>query len=317
MYRKIAFLFLTVVLLTFIVCSDDDTNLSDYQTYRIFGDVNDPDSERGYMPVWYIDSEYIIFIFRDKDFSNICSIDPEGDNLTYLVKGEEYDPENYGLEVFSTSDDGYILFYIVHGSYCYEIYYFIPGSEPVRTDIIGRSPTIYGNLSGTYNIAYIYKEDPGTLVNSIFLSDINGSPPKKLLDGEGRYSYIHPDWSSDGKKLVYFKRDYLDDNSYLCIYDMEDRKEEILIDSYGSSPRFSPDDRYIAFAKSSDTEGVPQNVIWLIDSSGGEPWQVTEYPYDPNRETPGIYYLSWSPDGKWIVYDMGTEGELWRVRVFE
>ncbi|MGQ9705599.1 MAG: TolB family protein [bacterium] len=110
------------------------------------------------------------------------------------------------------------------------------------------------------------------------------------------------------------KKDYYN----LCLYNIESEEENILYKcSYISCPRFSPNGDYIAFLAQIADKTIPQNGVCLISASGGEPWQITQYPYDPGLETPVVYYLSWSPDGRWIVYDMGTEGELLKVRVFE
>ncbi|MGQ9705433.1 MAG: TolB family protein [bacterium] len=147
----------------------------------------------------------------------------------------------------------------------------------------------------------------------ILQCDINGSKPKKII-GEGLY--YSPDWSPDGRKIVYVKRIKYDE--YLCIYDIKSKKENILSTNDDiKCPRFSPYGNHIAFSAQIADKTIPQNGVCLISASGGEPWQITQYPYDPGLETPGVYYLSWSPDGRWIVYYMGTEGELWKVRVFE
>ncbi len=294
---KIAKLSLVLSVLAVLIGCSDNPN---YETFLIFED-------NGYMPLWYPTGEKIIFI----QYSNrISSITPDGEDLTILFSGDEMDPPVYSFSIYSISDDGYILFEKDN------IYYFKPGEEPVKTDIVGRYSTVYGALSGTYNIAYTYDDDEKTDEWSIYISDINGSPPKRLI-GEGRF--YHLDWSPDGSKLVYSKMvsSYPEPQEYaICVYDLGSEEERVIYSSEFElrCPRFSPDGSYIAFAKSGKHS---QKVVWLISSEGGEPWQVTEYPHDPYHETPGTYYLSWSPDGKWIVYDMGTEGELWKVRVFD
>ncbi len=63
-----------------------------------------------------------------------------------------------------------------------------------------------------------------------------------------------------------------------------------------SSPRWSPDGKYLAFVRASETPGpnaAPQ--IYMMAMSGGDSWAVTSIP----RGAGGI---GWSPDGKWIVF---------------
>jgi dipeptidyl aminopeptidase/acylaminoacyl peptidase len=62
-----------------------------------------------------------------------------------------------------------------------------------------------------------------------------------------------------------------------------------------SSPRFSPDGRYLAFL--SGREGRHAQV-WLLDRRGGEATRLTEYPSD-------ISDLAWSPDGRRLALVVG------------
>jgi dipeptidyl aminopeptidase/acylaminoacyl peptidase len=305
MFKKIIFL-LFVVMLVIFRCSDN----KNYNTYLIFK------GDSSHMPVWYSTDEFIIFLYN----YDVASINPDGQNFNILLSGAE--------KINSVSDDGYIIFDTSSDVNSKDMYYFKPGSDPVKFPFKGFCASVYGNLSGKYNIVYLYDDNEETLGWSIYIADINGSTPKKII-GEG-YFY-DPAWSPDGRKIVYTKYNnwssknagtsYSPDdtsNYNICIYNLEIESMSILY-TYDeiSCPRFSPDGNYITFAAPSENQNISQNVVWLIKTSGGDPWQVTEYPYEPGRDTHGVYYLSWSPDGKWIVYDMGTEGELWKVHVFK
>ncbi len=74
-----------------------------------------------------------------------------------------------------------------------------------------------------------------------------------------------------------------------------------------SSPRWSPDGKYLAFLSTRPEGGTAQ--VWLLDRRGGEAWPLTNV-----KEEIGGY--AWSPDGKRLVMEMspgdeeetGTEG---------
>jgi len=311
MFKKTIIFIFTSMFIIF-GCSDvvkfgELPKFSDYDTYKIFGGMHN----YGDKAIWYSSGEYIVFVYSGINtyYSAICKIDPDGKNFEILYEPTEYKD----FHISGISGDGYILFdesgISMNES---DIYYYKPYEEPIKTSIKGIFPTIFGNLSGKYNIAYLYEDNDKTDEYSIYVSDINGSKPKKLI-GEG-YLY-YPCWSTDGKKLVYIKEENDTDN--LCIYDIESNNESILYHHGGiKCPKFSPDCNYIAFSAQIE-KPIDQHGVCLINASGGDPWQITQYPYDPGRETPGVCYLSWSHDGKWIVYDIGPEGELWKVRVFE
>src|SRR5262245_47009573 len=64
-----------------------------------------------------------------------------------------------------------------------------------------------------------------------------------------------------------------------------------------SSPAWSPDGKTIAFT----TNLTGRNNLWLVPSSGGWPIQLT---VSDDRQFDGTF----SPDGKWIVYNQDFGG---------
>jgi len=58
-----------------------------------------------------------------------------------------------------------------------------------------------------------------------------------------------------------------------------------------SSPRFSPDGKYLAFLSA---RGEGKSQVWLLDRRGGEAQQSTEVPQ-------GVQSFDWSPDGRRMV----------------
>jgi dipeptidyl aminopeptidase/acylaminoacyl peptidase len=66
----------------------------------------------------------------------------------------------------------------------------------------------------------------------------------------------------------------------------------------GSSPKWSPDGKYLSFLSSDGEKGKTQ--IWLLDRRGGAPQQLTSVKED-------IDDFEWSPDGKRILLEMSED----------
>lgn len=90
---------------------------------------------------------------------------------------------------------------------------------------------------------------------------------------------VNPDWSPDGKKIVYQIR-----SQGIQVVDIQNPSEIVNISHCGSSPQWSPDGKKIAFA----CEGG----IYLVDPDGGNPISLVA----------GAFYPRWSPDGKKIAF---------------
>ncbi|WP_029904318.1 TolB family protein [Prevotella sp. 10(H)] len=108
-----------------------------------------------------------------------------------------------------------------------------------------------------------------------------------------------PDWTADGKYLVY--------NSEGLIYKLSTDSfgESELIDT-GFATRcnndhlISPDGKLLAVSHRSLPEGRP--TIFVLPAEGGEPKQLT--PSQPS------YMHGWSPDGKHLTYCANRNGEM-------
>jgi len=286
-------------------CSEEYDNVSSKTPQLIFDEI---DAEH---PVWSPLVDTIVFTGNDYSYGeDLWTIDPQGGNLSLLLTGDEVDPPAYALYPYDYSDDGYLLF----TGGLYEVYYLIPGgNEPVYL-FPGSYPTVKGKLDDIYNIAYrIFEED------GIYLSDIHGSEPQLVVEGDHIRGI---DWSPDGTMLAYIRGIHLGQSGWdyeLCVYDFTTQSEQVIYDSdyYPIKPRWSPDGEWIAFADAYYPEpgyDCPMHrVVWIIPSEGGKPKRITNFPYGP-IDSPGVSWLSWSPDGKWIVYDL-IASELWKVYV--
>ncbi|WP_419034086.1 TolB family protein [Dysgonomonas gadei] len=122
---------------------------------------------------------------------------------------------------------------------------------------------------------------------------------RRTIVKEFPYLIEAPDWTPDGKHLIY--------NSEGLIYKLptDFSGEPELIDT-GFATRcnndhlVSPDGRLMAISHRSLPDGRP--TIFVLPGEGGEPKQVT-----PSRPS---YMHGWSPDGKMLTYCANRNGEM-------
>jgi len=177
-----------------------------------------------------------------------------------------------------------------------------------------------------------------------------------IMDSDGRHDlilnparslYFSPDWSPDGRYLIY--TNYRAHNPDIYMADLEQSKEIKFFAAEGlnASPRWSPDGRSIAFAKENSGEtdlyllGVADKQLRQITSSRGNEISPTWSPdghylafVSDRGGAPQIYLLdlsrgsegpnnpavrltegarsenpAWSPDGRFIAYSGMTGGQ--------
>ncbi len=156
----------------------------------------------------------------------------------------------------------------------------------------GTQPTDVGSLPQAANglIAFPGRDNQGR--QQIFTIRIDGTGRRQLtFDGNNSL----PSWSPDGTRLVYVWR--TPSGPYLTIMDEDGGNKRTLV--VGDAPDWGPDDR-IAYTIADQTvpaPGQPKAEIWVVDSEGGAPRQVTSGGNHGGRVHP-----SWSPDGKRLVY---------------
>jgi dipeptidyl aminopeptidase/acylaminoacyl peptidase len=123
-----------------------------------------------------------------------------------------------------------------------------------------------------------------------------GKRPLKLDDLARIREVRDPQVSPDGKWVAYVvgttdvKEDKGHTHVWVASYDGKEDRQFTFSQDSESSPRWSPDGRYLAFI-SGRPGPAKHDQVWLMDRDGGEAWQLTD--------TKGhLRSFEWSPDSK-------------------
>jgi TolB protein len=161
-----------------------------------------------------------------------------------------------------------------------------------------------------------------SMAGSLWLQKIDSDVAEQLTAGPG-YDY-QPDWSSDGKWIVYCKYDR--DSVSLWAYEIASKKAHALTEdkTVNVEPRFSPDGKRIAFVSTAYhghfhifTARLENGALTGVERLTGE-----------NRSSLPRYYYSvfdheispaWSPDGAELLFvsnrgHLYGTGGFWRMK---
>jgi Tol biopolymer transport system component len=128
-----------------------------------------------------------------------------------------------------------------------------------------------------------------------------------------------PEVSPDGKSLAYQAVNQADRpyRGSIRVASMANSTAVLTLSQEGFSPEWSPDGRFVAFFRRSDS-GIS---IWRVQSDGGNAIKLADgavsppgYLATPYLKT-GIGHLSWSPDGGTLAYSARNDGisNIWLV----
>lgn len=179
--------------------------------------------------------------------------------------------------------------------------------------------------SGPSSVAW--SPDSKTLVysmqGSLWKQQMDSEMAEQLTDGPG-YDY-QPDWSSDGKWIVFTR--YNNDAMELYLLELETGKcRQITADgSVNVEPRFSPNGEKIVFVSTSSTKHFH---IFLASIKNGMVEKIEQLTREQQSKVSRYYYGSyeheisptWSPDSSELIFifshetDYGTGG-FWRMKV--
>src|SRR5262245_41611958 len=134
------------------------------------------------------------------------------------------------------------------------------------------------------------------LVSTTVLLAQSARRPLKLDDVPRLGEVRDPQCSPDGKWVAYVvsaidvKEDKSNSHIWMVSYDGETERQMTWSPESESSPRWSPDGKYLSFT-SSRPGAAKGNQVWLLDRDGGEAFQLTDV---KGR----LQAYEWSPDSK-------------------
>ena len=161
------------------------------------------------------------------------------------------------------------------------------------------------------------------MAGSLWRQAIGSDEAHELTHASG-YDY-QPDWSHDGRHIIFTR--YQNDALELWQLDLQ-TGQEVALTSHGDvnlEPRYSPDDRQIAFVSTADSGHFNLYVAEIAGDRLGAPRRllpehtssIYRYYYSP---TDHAINPSWTPDGQRLLFVSNREvaygtGDIWSVAV--
>ena len=137
--------------------------------------------------------------------------------------------------------------------------------------------------------------------------DADGSGVTRLIDDDA-YDDLSPDWSPDGQRIAFYRRDALesggDGDADIYVMNADGSEVTRLTDNNAADyfPAWSPDGRRIAFSSDRDGDYRDGNRdIYVMNADGSGVTRLTDD--DARDDDP-----AWSPDGQRIAFRYDREG---------
>lgn len=238
----------------------------------------------------------------------------DGDNEIYLLtkdKMQKLTDNTWEDEYPVWSPDGKKIAFTANPRGNYDIFIMNPDGTDITP--LTNSPSNEGEPSwfpDGKNIAYA-REIKKLLRKeaALFRVNLDTKNTKRIIPGYSKINAI-PHISPTAPLIVFTgKRTFGWD---VAVYDMRKNEVEYLEEGGKSCrARFSPDGKKLAYV-SSKADG--KGDIWLMDPDGSEKTRLTE------RDETFDYFPSWSPDGKYIVFNSSTKHDHnadWKLYIID
>ena len=166
------------------------------------------------------------------------------------------------------------------------------------------------------------KELVYSMAGSVWRQKLDSTEAVQLTDGPG-YDY-QPDWSPDGKSVVYVS--YQKDAMELWLLDLTTGKSQQLTSggAVNVEPRWSPDGKKLVWVSTQDNRRFH---VFVADVSGNSLQNVTRLTRETKSSLPRYYYSAydmeinpvWTHDGKEILFvsnrgHIHGTGGFWRMK---
>ncbi len=152
----------------------------------------------------------------------------------------------------------------------------------------------------------------------------DGSDLRVITSGPGIHEI--PSWSPSGRRIVFNYSPVLPDAP-----DFETRLWTMRPDGsqarplpmrrpgFDVEPRYSPNGRWIVFARNRPPTKKRefQTAIMIVKAKGGRVRRLTPWADYPDQPTPRHKYPehpTWSPDSRWILFNLGPNGTIQAIR---
>ena len=153
----------------------------------------------------------------------------------------------------------------------------------------------------------------------------DGSDLRVITSGPGIHEV--PSWSPSGKRIVFGYSPEADPETpgfetrlWTMRADGSDaRPLPMRRPGFDNEPRYSPDGRWITFARlrPPTKRRELQTAIMVVGATGGGVRRLTPWADYPDQPTPQDAYPehpTWSPDSRWIVFNLGPNGTIQALR---
>jgi len=175
----------------------------------------------------------------------------------------------------------------------------------------GRAPVI--SPDGRWVVYVSCDPEDELSCKGMFVISTSGGKPRKLSSDLHTLPPGAGTWSPDSKRIVFSRGSPRGEEQALVSIDLASGKELNLAEGSSGSWSFSPDGKQIVYVRAGpavSASGMKETDLFVVDSSGGEPKQITHTrdSANPVWGPKSIAFARLLPDGQW------GRSEIWQVQ---